>query len=111
MKQKKTLGMLAAVSLLALGAACTDRQQNSAERAGDRAEHKMDNAATTASVKSKLAADVRLSTLTSINVDSNGTTVTLTGHVPTAEDKQKALEVARSVEGVATVVNNLDVRP
>ncbi len=71
----------------------------------------MDNAGTTASVKSKLAADVRLSTLTSINVDSNGSTVTLTGHVPTADDKQKALEVARSVDGVATVVNNLEVRP
>jgi hyperosmotically inducible periplasmic protein len=94
---------------------CTERQQQKAEtearEAGRTAERKVDNAATTASVKAKLAADVRLSTITSINVDSNGDTVTLSGRVPTADDKRKAEEVARSVDGVARVINNLEVVP
>jgi osmotically-inducible protein OsmY len=96
---------------LLLTSACTDRQQARADRTAENAGRNMDNAATTASVKSKLAGDVRLSTLTSINVDSNGSTVTLTGSVPTAEDKANAERVARTVDGVTRVVNNLTVNP
>ncbi len=94
---------------------CTERQQDKVESetkdASRTAERKMDNSGTTASVKTKLAADVRLSTLTSINVDSSGSTVTLTGSVPTADDKRKAEEVAKSVDGVTRVISNLEVRP
>ena len=114
MRHKKT-AVFATAALLLMGTACTERQQNNAEKTADHAantaERKMDNAGTTASVKSKLAADVRLSTLTSINVDSSGSTVTLSGSVPTADDKRKAAEVARSVDGVTNVVNNLEVKP
>ncbi len=113
----KPYRLLPAVSMTALLilSSCSERQQDKVatetKEAGRTVERKMDNSATTASVKSKLAADVRLSTLTSINVDSNGNTVTLTGHVPTADDKRKAEEVARSVDGVTRVVSNLDVTP
>ena len=104
-----------AAALITLTVACTDRQQANTERTTDNAANSagrtMDNAATTTSVKSKLAADVRMSTLTSINVDSNGTMVTLSGSVPTAADKSRAEEVAKTVDGVATVENNLVVKP
>jgi hyperosmotically inducible protein len=88
-----------------------ERAAEKAERAGEKSKEGMNNAATTTAVKSKLVADVRLSTLTSINVDSNDGVVTLSGSVPTAADKQKAETVALSVDGVRKVVNNLEVKP
>jgi hyperosmotically inducible periplasmic protein len=60
-------------------------------------------------VKSALAADVGLRTL-KIDVDSMGNTVTLKGAVDSAETRRKAEEVARKVDGVATVRNELTVR-
>jgi len=63
----------------------------------------------TGKVKAALAADVGLKTW-SIDVDSAGTTVTLNGAVDTEATKQRAESVARGVEGVATVKNNLTVK-
>jgi hyperosmotically inducible protein len=67
------------------------------------------DATLTAKVKSALAADVGLSTL-NINVDSSGNTVTLKGNVDSADKKKRAEEVARKVDGVATVRNELAVK-
>ena len=122
-----TVGLALSVS------SCTQRQRDRAENQADRAADKtesaankaadkvesaadkagseMTEAATTAAVKSKLAADVKLSTLTRINVDTNGHTVTLSGSVPTAADRTSAAIVAKSVDGVTAVVNNLIVKP
>jgi osmotically-inducible protein OsmY len=98
-----------------IGAACTERQRERAETqtetAADRAGNTMGDASITASVKSKMAADVRMSTLTNVDVDTNGSVVTLSGHVPTEADKKQAETVAQSVEGVTRVINNLEVRP
>ena len=121
------------VGLALSASSCSQRERDQAERQADRAADKvesaankaadkvesaadkagaeMSEAATTAAVKSKLAADVKLSTLTRINVDTNGHTVTLTGTVPTAVDKTSAEVVAKSVDGVVAVVNNLVVKP
>ena len=63
----------------------------------------------TAKVKSALAADVGLNTL-KIDVDSAGNTVTLKGTVDSADKKQRAEQVARKVDGVATVRNELVVK-
>ena len=67
------------------------------------------DATLTTKVKSALAADVGLSTL-KIDVDSAGSTVTLKGTVDSADKKQRAEEVARKVDGVATVRNQLQVK-
>jgi osmotically-inducible protein OsmY len=73
-----------------------------------------EDAATTSAVKSALALNKQLASF-DIHVDSSnnpgnsGNDVTLTGHVPTEEDKRAAEEVARSTKGVAGVVNNLQV--
>ncbi|WP_051669610.1 BON domain-containing protein [Bryobacter aggregatus] len=110
---KLEMALLIAVAIATVG--CSERQQENTKRdvkeAARSAEREMDDAGTTTAVKTKLAADVRLSTLTSINVDSVGSTVTLSGHVPTAADKRKAEETAMSVSGVTKVVNNLEVKP
>ena len=71
----------------------------------------LSNAGLTTKVKSKIAAVVKLSTITSIDVDSNGSVVTLSGHVPTSVDKRSAEQVASSVDGVSKVINNLTVQP
>jgi osmotically-inducible protein OsmY len=75
-----------------------------------------EDTATTSAVKSALALNKQLSS-SDIHVDStnnpgkSGNDVTLTGHVPTEDDKRVAEEIARSTKGVANVVNNLQVDP
>jgi hyperosmotically inducible periplasmic protein len=67
-------------------------------------------AATTTAVKTALALNSNVSSY-DIHVESNINDVTLTGQVPTTEDKRVAEEVARSTKGVSNVVNNLQVDP
>jgi hyperosmotically inducible protein len=68
----------------------------------------IDDAAITARVKARLAAE-RAVNLTRIHVDTYESTVYLTGGVPNAQAKHRAEEIARSVPQVALVVNNLHV--
>src|SRR6476646_5991750 len=70
----------------------------------------VDDAAIKASVKAKLAADVRLSTLTNVEVNSTNGVVTLAGMVNDPSDRIAAENVARSVEGVVRVNNNLQIK-
>jgi hyperosmotically inducible periplasmic protein len=67
------------------------------------------NAALTTKVKTALASDVGMRTMTSIDVDSNQGVVTLKGKVDTAEAKKKAEAIAKQVEGVKSVKNQLRV--
>jgi len=75
-----------------------------------------EDTATTSAVKSALALNKQLSSL-DIHVDStnipdkSGNDVTLTGQVPTEDDKRVAEEIVRSTKGVANVVNKLEVAP
>src|SRR6476646_5341397 len=69
----------------------------------------VDDGAIKASVKAKLAADVRLSTLTNIEVNSTDGVVTLAGKVRSDEERRMAGDVTRSVDGVVKVNNNLQV--
>jgi hyperosmotically inducible periplasmic protein len=101
---------LSAALAVALAACAGDRPRNQTGGSAS-TEIKQDtkNATLTAKVKSALAADVGLRTL-KIDVDSMGNTVTLKGAVDSAETRRKAEEVARKVDGVATVRNELTVR-
>ena len=65
----------------------------------------------TSSVKAHLAKDDRLKTLTQISVKTVDKTVTLTGTVPTQQEKDMVEKVASGVEHVQKVVNNLEVKP
>lgn len=62
----------------------------------------------TSSTKMKLAADSR-TPATEINVDTLDGVVNLFGMVPTQESKTAATEIARTVSGVKTVKNHLEV--
>ena len=66
------------------------------------------DAALTAKVKTKFLADTAVSAL-KIDVDTKDDVVTLSGTVPTAAEKRRAVEVARATEGVKSVVDNLKV--
>jgi osmotically-inducible protein OsmY len=65
----------------------------------------------TTSVKSHLATDDKLKTLTQISVKTTDKTVYLTGAVPTQQEKERAGEVAQKVEHVEKVVNDIQVKP
>ncbi len=68
------------------------------------------DAATTTAVKAALALNNRVSSF-DIHVETNKNDVTLTGQVPTEDDKRVAEEITRSTNGVAKVVNNLVADP
>lgn len=95
------LRIAAAVVLVAFVGAC--KTTTSAGR-------QVDDAAIKTAVKAKLAADVRLSTLTNIEVNSTNGVVTLAGQVRDESDRLQAETVARSVDGVVRVNNELQVK-
>lgn len=68
-----------------------------------------DAAAITTAMKAKLVADDDLKAL-DINVDTVGGVVTLTGMAPSASAKNRATDIAGTVEGVSSVNNNLTVQ-
>ena len=67
----------------------------------------IEDAAITSSVKSKFIAD---QSLNAVNIETVRNRVYLTGVVPTANEKQRARELAFKVVGVLTVVNDLEVQ-
>jgi len=69
----------------------------------------LDDAALSTAVKTKLAAE-KVQTLTSVDVDTAQGIVSLSGTVESEAVKQRAAELARQVEGVREVVNNLQVK-
>jgi osmotically-inducible protein OsmY len=76
---------------------------------GKTAGQTVDDAGITTAVKAKLAGE-KAATLTRIDVDTNQGVVALNGVVDTSATKQRAEELARQVNGVRSVVNNLQVQ-
>jgi osmotically-inducible protein OsmY len=94
---------IAAVLMLAVDlTACTTLTGRSTGR-------NVDDATITAAVKTHLATD-GARTLTSIDVDTVAGTVYLNGTVSDAATKSRAGSLAREVEGVKRVVNNLQTK-
>jgi osmotically-inducible protein OsmY len=69
----------------------------------------IDDRAITAKVKADLLEDPVTDGL-SINVDTFKGEVSMNGFVASAEEKRRAGEIARAVDGVKTVNNNLEVK-
>jgi hypothetical protein len=63
----------------------------------------------TAKVKAKLATE-KVSTLTKVDVDTRNGVVQLSGTVDSEQTRMRATDLARQVDGVRDVVNNLKVR-
>ena len=72
------------------------------------AQQQLAHAALTAKIKSKMALDDSIEARR-IDVDTNGTVVTLSGTVRSAQEKAKALQLARDTAGVTSVVDRLSV--
>jgi len=64
----------------------------------------------TAKIKAKMALDDTVSA-SAIDVDTNGTVVTLSGTVDSAGQRGRAVQLARETAGVTAVVDHLQVRP
>lgn len=75
---------------------------------GKTAGQNIDDAAITASVKSTLVAD-KVANLTRIDVDTNNGVVSLNGVVDSLDQKNRAEDLARRVNGVRGVNNNLQL--
>ncbi len=101
MRQFRTsLGVLAVMLALGFGlAACSTTVQPGEQ---------IDDAAITASVKTKLAADPDVAAI-NIDVDTNEGVVTLSGRVESQFQKDEAGRIARATDGVRSVINNLTV--
>lgn len=69
----------------------------------------IDDVTLTTWVKSKLVAD-KATNLTRVQVTTNNGVVYLTGTVASAEWRSRAEEIARQVEGVRDVVNNIELQ-
>jgi osmotically-inducible protein OsmY len=79
-------------------------------RTGDRsAGAVLDDGVITAKVDAELAKDERTSALR-VNVATRSGEVQLSGFAKSAAEKQAAAEIARRVEGVQSVRNDIDVR-
>jgi len=88
-----------------------DRAGEQAHDAGKTAARKLDHAAMLAKVKTKLAAEVGMATVSNIGVDVSGSVVTLSGTVLSEDQKREAERVVSQVDGVTKVVNKLAVQP
>src|SRR6185295_8202812 len=89
---------LVLVLALALGACSSTRSAGT----------QIDDAAITAKVKAKLAADGDINPF-NIDVDTNEGVVTLQGRVAKPEARSKAEDIARDTEGVKRVINLVKV--
>jgi len=65
----------------------------------------LDNTTMEAEIRKNLTAD----SITGLGVEIHDGVVTLSGHLANASDRQKAVEDARKVPGVKSVVNRIDV--
>ncbi len=69
----------------------------------------LDDATITTSVKTNLASEQSMKTLTSIDVDTTRGVVALNGVVHSAAEKSRAGDIAKDTKGVTKVINNLQV--
>jgi osmotically-inducible protein OsmY len=88
-----------------------DRAGDVARQEGRKAGAKLSHAGMLAKVKAKLASDVGLSSVSTVNVDVSGSVVTLSGTVSSEDQKRQAERAVSSLDGVTRVVNELTVQP
>jgi len=80
-------------------------------RTNESPEGQVDDLQITAQVKSKLASDIGISSVTNISVNSTNGVVTLSGQVNSPDVRAKAEVAAKSVPKVVSVVDTLQVTP
>ena len=86
-----------------------NKAADSTKAMGATAASKVDDATITTKVNAALAKDKELSAI-KIDVDTKEGVVTLSGPAPTAAARERASEVARTVQGVTSVNNQLTIK-
>jgi hyperosmotically inducible periplasmic protein len=90
----------------------TKLAEKAADTGRDAAGHLGDTvaeAALTAKIKSKMALDDHVNAR-AINVDTSGSVATLTGVVASADERKRAMQLARDTEGITRVVDKLEIQ-
>jgi osmotically-inducible protein OsmY len=77
--------------------------------AAERARKTITEGGLTAKIKAKMALDDSVKAL-DIDVDTNGSIVTLSGSVATGAQRDRALQLARETDGVKQVVDRLKIK-
>jgi hypothetical protein len=77
--------------------------------AAEQARRALANGGITAKIKAKMALDDTVKAL-DVNVDTDGSVVTLSGTVDTGAQRERVLQLARETEGVKQVVDRLKTR-
>ena len=105
LSRRNMMGATLAAAALGGLAACSSNPENRrsvGETAGD--------AAVTAKVKTAIATDVGARTATAVNVTTYNGTVQLTGFVDNGDQKRRAEEAAKKVDGVKSVKNDIRIK-
>ena len=100
MRKPFPIALLVVALALVVSAACRPAQT---------LERQTDDAGIKTKIKAKLAKEVGASTITAVEVNVTNGVVTLAGPASNDQDKLKIERAARSVEGVVSVTNNLQV--
>ena len=100
--RRSFLAMLSAVALAWVLSGCQ-------ALTGDTFGQNIDDTTITTQVKAKLAGD-KASSVTRVQVDTNRGVVQLSGTVESSADRSRAEQLARGVDGVRSVVNNLQLQ-
>lgn len=103
MLTRKTFAALAAITLLAVSGCSVTRDQQSPGAY-------VDDAAITTAVKSKFVGNKEVAA-SSITVETLNGTVMLSGFAKNATEKSTAEALAREVDGVTAVKNQIVIRP
>ena len=86
-----------------------ERASAGVHTAKNRAEAMIGAAALTSKIKAKMALD-EVVKASDIDVDTEGSVVTLTGDVGSANERRQAVRIATETAGVTKVVDHLNVR-
>jgi hyperosmotically inducible periplasmic protein len=91
------------------GKAIVEKTADTVGNTATKIEQALDAGALTLKIKSKMTLDDLVKART-INVDTTGTVVTLTGTVESNQERERAVRLARETAGVTNVVDKLQVK-
>ena len=91
------------------GKEIVDKTAATVSSAAAKLEQAVDAGSVTLKIKSKMALDDLVKART-INVDTSGSVVTLTGTVESSQERERAVRLARETAGVTSVVDKLQVK-
>jgi hyperosmotically inducible periplasmic protein len=91
------------------GKAIASKTAAAAGEAATKVEAAVSEGSLTTKIKAKMALDDYVKART-INVDTKGSVVTLTGFVASQAERERAVRLARETAGVTSVIDRLDIR-